>query len=171
MSAEQVLRCAVVKTLFNIHDPSDSKLLWNGVRVLTRLIEKIRDDFGIKVPGFANHTRRAKRRMLAVMNAKNKKQRKAAYADPFKMANNVLGYSRAVVTKTIACTSDPALFALIEGIERYKNILVKMVYQTKRRVMLGETVPAHEKWCRYLNHMPTSSSKTAGIPTTAIRSA
>jgi transposase, IS5 family len=129
----------------NIHNPSDSNLLWDGVRVLTRLIEKIRDDFGIKVPGFANHKRRAKRRMLAVMNAKNKKQRKAAYTDLIKMADNVLGYSRTALTEIIFCTSNPVLFPLYEDIENYMILLGKVVDQTKRRVMLGETVPASEK--------------------------
>ena len=135
--------CTCVES--NIHDPSDSTLLWDGVRVLTRLIEKTRDDFGIKVPGFANHTRRAKRRMLAVMNAKSKKQRKVAYTDLLKMADNVLGYSRATLTKIIVCTSNPMLFPLTESIENYMVLLEKVVDQTKRRVMLGENVPALEK--------------------------
>ena len=39
----------------NIHDPKDSNLLWDAVRVLTRLIERCRQE-GIKVPGFSNHT-------------------------------------------------------------------------------------------------------------------
>ena len=115
------------------------------MRVLTRLIEKIRDDFGIKVSGFANHTRRAKRRMLAVMNAKSKKQRKAAYADLLKMADNVMGYSRAALTEIIVFTSNTALFPLFDDIENYLVLLEKVVDQTKRRVMLGETVPAQEK--------------------------
>ena len=63
--------CTCVET--NIHEPSDSSLLWDGVRVLTRLIERSRDDFGIKFGSFQNHTRRAKRRMLGINNAKNEK--------------------------------------------------------------------------------------------------
>jgi len=135
--------CTCVES--NIHAPNDSTLLWDGVRVLTRLIEKIRDDFGIKVPGFANHTRRAKRRMLAVMNAKSKKQRKSAYADLLKMADNVLGYSCKALTEIIVCTSKPAFSPLFADIENYKVLLEKVVDQTKRRVMLGESVPALEK--------------------------
>ena len=135
--------CTCVES--NIHDPSDSTLLWDGVRVLTRLLEKIRDDFGIKVPGFANHRRRAKRRMLAVMNAKNQKQRQAAYADLLKMADNVLGYSLSALATIRIRTSDPTSFPLYESIENYMVLLEKVVGQTKRRVMLGETVPAQEK--------------------------
>ena len=64
--------CTCVES--NIHKPSDSTLLWDSVRVLTRLITRSRDDFGLKVSGFSNHNRRAKRRMMAVLNAKNKAQ-------------------------------------------------------------------------------------------------
>jgi transposase, IS5 family len=135
--------CTCVES--NIHEPSDSTLLWDGVRALTRLLEKIRDDFGIKVPGFANHTRRAKRRMLAVMNAKNKNQRKAAYADLLKMADNVVGYSRSALTIIAIRTSDPTSFPLYESIENYSVLLEKVIDQTKRRVMMGEAVPAQEK--------------------------
>ena len=135
--------CTCVES--NIHSPSDSTLLWDGVRVLTRLIKRVQDDFGIKVPGFANHTRRAKRRMLAVMNAKGKKQRKAAYADLLKMADNVLGYSDTALTSIRVSTPDPTLFAIYESIENYSGLLEKVVDQTRRRVMLGETVPSLEK--------------------------
>lgn len=135
--------CTCVES--NIHAPSDSTLLWDGVRVLTRLIEKVREDFGIKIPGFANHTRRAKRRMMAVMNAKNKKQRRAAYADLLKISDKVLGYCRVALTEIIVCTSNSMLFPLTESIENYSVLLKKIVDQTKRRVMLGESVPASEK--------------------------
>lgn len=135
--------CTCVES--NIHSPTDSTLLWDGVRVLTRLIKRVRDDFGIKVPGFANHTRRAKRRMLAVMNSKGKKQRKAAYADLLKMADNVLGYSSTALAAIRVSTSDPTLFAFYESIENYMFLLEKVIDQTRRRVMLGETVPSPEK--------------------------
>jgi transposase, IS5 family len=51
----------------HIHTPTDSTLLWDALRVLTRLIIRVKDEYG-SVPGFCNHCRRAKRRMLAVMN-------------------------------------------------------------------------------------------------------
>ena len=137
--------CTCVES--NIHDPSDSTLLWDGVRVLTRLIEKTRDDFGIKVPGFANHTRRAKRRMLAVMNAKSKKQRKVAYTDLLKMADNVLRYSRAQHSpKSLSAHRIAMLFPLTESIENYMVLLKKVVDQ--QRGLLNnrtdfKTVPCH----------------------------
>ena len=136
--------CTCVET--NIHEPSDSSLLWDGVRVLTRLIERSRDDFGIKFGSFQNHTRRAKRRMLGVMNAKNKKQRKKAYTDLLKVTRKVLGYaSRAIeVIKSSSCP-DPILIEITCHIERYAQLTAQVVQQTERRVMFGENVAAQEK--------------------------
>jgi IS5 family transposase len=59
--------CTCVES--NIHKPWDSTLLGDCVRVLTRLIVRCRDEFGTKVVPFSNHKRRAKRRMLDIMNA------------------------------------------------------------------------------------------------------
>lgn len=135
--------CTCVES--NIHNPSDSGLLWDAVRVLTRLITRSRDDFGLKITGISNHNRRAKRRMLAVMNAKNKKQRKAAYVDLLKVSDKVLGYARKTI-ETIKKTSiDPASFPLYSDIVHYADLTERVINQTKRRVLMGESVPSSEK--------------------------
>src|SRR5690348_3798942 len=64
----------------NIHAPLDSNLLWDCVRVLTRLMEKARAIRGIGVR-FPNRTRRAKRRALGILNARFKDKRKPLYRD------------------------------------------------------------------------------------------
>lgn len=46
----------------DIHTSTDSSLLWDAVRVLTRFIERCRAIFGIKVLGAHNHERVAKRK-------------------------------------------------------------------------------------------------------------
>ena len=53
--------CTVVES--NIHEPTDSSLLWDSVRVLTRLLHRAKEDFALRV-SFQDHTRRAKRRLL-----------------------------------------------------------------------------------------------------------
>ena len=133
--------CTCVET--NIHQPSDSSLLYDGVRVLTRLILQAKAA-GVRVPGFSNHQRRAKRRMLAIMNAKNQKQRKAAYMDLLKMAENVLDYARATERNMLGCFS-LTVFAISEAVKHNADLMVKVIDQTRRRVLLGEKVPAREK--------------------------
>jgi transposase, IS5 family len=133
--------CTCVES--HIHPPRDSNLLWDAVRVLTRLIERARDEVG-KVPGFCNHTRRAKRRMLAVMNAKGKAQRKAAYLDLLKMTDQVLGYARSAQAVLVAARGN-VHSVLLGQIEHYADLAGKVIDQTRRRVLLGEKVPAKEK--------------------------
>jgi IS5 family transposase len=118
--------------------------LWDGVRILTRLINRIRDDSG-KVPGFCNHTRRAKRRMLAVMNAKNKLQRKAAYVDLLKMAGQVLDDARTAQQVIITHSSGPIRCAWFDQIEHFAQLTGQVISQTRRRVIHREKVPAREK--------------------------
>lgn len=135
--------CTCVES--NIHKPRDSDQLWDAVRVLTRLIARSRDEFGLKVPGFCNHKRRAKRRMLAVMNAKNKTQRKVAYVDLLKITGKVLDYARTAVEAIKKNSIDPMSFPLFADIKHYAGLTEQVVSQTQRRVLLGESVAAQEK--------------------------
>ena len=77
------------------------------------------NDFCVKVSQLCNHTHIAKRRMMVVMGAKNKKQRKTAYFDLFEFTSKVFGYSRrAVVTiKSV----DLIAFPLLGDIEHYAD--------------------------------------------------
>jgi IS5 family transposase len=135
--------CTCVES--NIHKPRDSNQLCDCVRVLTRLVERSRDDFGLKVPGFHNHNRRAKRRMLAILNAKNRAQRKTAYADLLKVTGKALDYARKAVEVIKRTFVDPTAFALFGDLEHYADLTERVISQTERRIMLGRSVPAHEK--------------------------
>lgn len=125
-----------------IHQPSDSSLLWDAVRVLTRIVQRVRDEFG-KVPGFSNHTRRAKRRMMAIMNAKGKQQRKQAYVDLLKVTGHVLDYAR--TAQMVMALQGQADCVYYEQLGHYVRLTEKVVDQTQRRVLMGEKVPAKEK--------------------------
>jgi transposase, IS5 family len=135
--------CTCVES--NIHHPTDSTLLWDAVRVLSRLIESCRDDYGLNVPFFRNHKRGAKRRMLAVLNAKNQKQRKAAYIDLLKISDNVLDYSHRTIDAIKLISVNPDMFPLYRDIKHFADLTEKVIDQTKRRVLLGQTVPSLEK--------------------------
>lgn len=81
---ESRIDCTVVSS--NIHKPFDSGLLWDSVRVLTRMLKQVKEQFEDIQLQFTDHSKRAKRRMLGVMNAKNKKARKKPYVDLLKVA-------------------------------------------------------------------------------------
>lgn len=125
----------------NIHEPSDSSLLWDCVRVLTRLLEQA------QAAGFTawrDHTKRAKRRMLGVQRAKNKEKRKPLYRDLLKVSRKVLGYSVAA-RNALADAGEERMRRLAYELNRYRLLLERVIDQTERRVLKGETVSAGEK--------------------------
>ena len=129
----------------NIHYPTDSSLLWDAVRVLTRLIERCREK-GLKIVGFHNHTRVAKRRMLAIVNAKRKKQRKAAYVDLLKATNKVIGYAKRTVSDIKSSTgAGHDLIVLSLRLTHYVQLTEKVIDQTVRRIMHGQKVDSSDK--------------------------
>jgi len=140
--------CTVVSS--NIHEPTDSSLLWDSVRVLTRMLGHINERFNdLKIP-FSNHTKRAKRRMLGVMNAKNKKDRKKQYEDLLKVTHKTVRYARNAASLlnvhpfnnfAVAKTAQDIAGELKEII----RLTHKVIDQTTRRVLNGESVPACEK--------------------------
>jgi transposase, IS5 family len=135
--------CTCVES--NIHRPSDATLLWDTVRVMTRSIERCRDEYGLKVSFFRNHKRRAKRRMMAVLNAKNSTQRKAAYVDLINISERVLDYARQTIEAIKKSNVNPAMFPLYGDIVHFAELTEKVIDQAKRRVILGQSVPASEK--------------------------
>ena len=135
--------CTVVES--NIHEPTDSSLLWDSVRVLTRLLHRAKEDFGLHA-AFQDHSRRAKRRLLGIMNSRSKKDRKSKYADLIKVTTKSIGYAqRAIEAIDNEASISSGMVALRLDLNRYSQLAARVIDQTQRRVMLGEDVPASEK--------------------------
>ena len=134
--------CTVVES--NIHEPSDSSLLFDSVRVLTRLLYKARDDFGLRI-SFTDHTRRAKRRNLAIINAKTRKARQNKYADLLKVTRKTIGYADRAIKVIDKTVSGPSVIVLRFDLNHFIELAYRIVDQTERRVMLGQKVPSTEK--------------------------
>jgi IS5 family transposase len=129
----------------NIHKPFDSVQLFDCVRVLTRLLQKARDNFGAKVI-FSDHQRRAKRRMVGIQYARGEKQRKPRYKDLLKITRKVIGYARSAegILEQLSST-DIRLLGLINEIKHFADLSEQVYDQTYRRVIQGETIPATQK--------------------------
>jgi transposase, IS5 family len=136
------VRIDATVTETNIHAPTDSSLLWDAVRVLTRLLAQAREDFAVE--HFPSRRRRAKRRALDVLNAKNKRKRRKAYRDLLKVTRETVGYARAAVAQLAVCP-DLMAPALAAEITHYVGLAEHVIDQTERRVLYGESVPAPEK--------------------------
>jgi IS5 family transposase len=134
----------------NIHVPSDSRLLWDAVRVLTRVLSQAKEQVrGFDIP-FTDHTKRAKRRMIGVMNARDKKTRKRHYLDLLNVTTKSLTYARRAASFLNGYLSaDPAQMAVAQkmahALHTYIELTHRVIDQTERRVIHGESVPASEK--------------------------
>jgi len=140
--------CTVVSS--NIHDPTDSSLLWDSVRVLNRMIGRIHERMDdLHIP-FSDHTKRAKRRMLGVMNAKNEKARKKPYIDLLKVTHKTVNYARKAVSMLESnpfknCALAETAQGMAQELKEIIQLTHKVIDQTTRRVIHGESVPASEK--------------------------
>ena len=128
----------------NIHAPSDSTLLWDSVRVLARILAKAKDLFPRCGIVFQNHRRRAKRRMLAIQHAKNKKVRKQHYRDLLKVTRDTVGYAQNCID-ILHHLHDAVAMAVCEDLKAASDLALRVIDQTKKRVLDGLTVPAAQK--------------------------
>jgi IS5 family transposase len=136
--------CTVVES--NIHDPKDSILLWDCVRVLTRILSQAKEQVEDLPIQYTDHTRRAKRRMLGIANAKSEKQRRRRYQDLLKVTEKTVSYAHnAIELLNRYVGLDPAPLSFQEQLKHYIGLTEKVLDQTHRRVMLDEKVPASEK--------------------------
>jgi transposase, IS5 family len=129
-----------------IHWPADSELLWDGVRVLTRQMQRARTLLGERCPSFSDRLRRAKRRRLEVLNAKDRKARRRAYRDLLHVTEEVVGWARQVEQALqLQGDGDPRRATLAVELTRFISLTEQVIGQTRRRVLEGESVPAGEK--------------------------
>lgn len=130
-----------------IHEPTDSKLLVDCVRVLTRWLREAREYVALK---YTNHLRRAKRRQLAIQHAAKTEQRVPLYRDLVEVAENTVESTRIAVEKLeqyypAEAFQQPDLAAVRDALKHYTDLTDKVLDQTRRRVFDGETVPAPQK--------------------------
>jgi IS5 family transposase len=125
----------------NIHHPLDNRLLYDVVRVLTRLMKKAQRWTDLL---FSDHTKRAKRRMLDIVNARSMAHRVPVYRELVKITQWTLEYA-AHAARRLNKLSDMRAWATAGALEHYIELGTKVVGQTERRVFRDESVPAGEK--------------------------
>ncbi|MCA9756563.1 MAG: ISNCY family transposase [Candidatus Eisenbacteria bacterium] len=132
--------CTVTET--NIHEPSDSWLLWDVVRVLTDLMRKARR-YGATA---SDHKRLAKRRFVAIQNAGKMERRIPLYKDLVETAKGCCEEALDVIALLERLDEKPKrVEKLIERLERFESLGRRVIDQTERRVLRNESVPASEK--------------------------
>lgn len=134
----------------DIHYPTDSSLLVDGVRVITRLLMAGKECTPTPAYGFADHRRVVKKRALKILNCKKEGIRKQCYRDLLEIAMRVRGYAMEAIRVLDEFRSPDFLETIrAQGIaEELRQVIEtfdKVMDQTRRRVLEGKKVPASEK--------------------------
>jgi len=141
----------VVQT--DIHHPTDSMLLWDSVRVLTRLVGRLGQATEQTFSGFRNCTRAARRRMQAIqrMTAQQRhQQQNKKYRQLIGITEQVVASAGSVLqqsrkTKGQDLNQDLAIAELRKQIKHYRELAQRVIDQARRRVLEGESVAPAEK--------------------------
>ena len=125
-----------------MHEPSDSSLLWDGVRVMVRLLKAA--DALVGGLRWRNHRRAAKKRARAIEYARDQAQRVQHYPQLITLTRATLAYADQAATQV--CRADPMAVALWQAeFRHYRPLIERIIGQTERRILRGEAVAANEK--------------------------
>jgi IS5 family transposase len=142
----------VVQT--DIHHPTDNTLLWDVVRVVTRLVGHLAKALGRRrIKGFCDRTRSARRRMYEIQRMTTRQrleQQTGRYRELIGIAEEVVESARLVLEKTNKARgrdmlADMAIEEIRKEIERHCGLGSRVIDQARRRVLLAEHVPNAEK--------------------------
>jgi IS5 family transposase len=142
----------VVET--DIRYPRDSGLLWDSVRVISRLVASLREWAPHACIPFPDRTRRARRRMQEIGRMRERAQRKRAlarkYRDLIHVTAEVVAHADGVVQRATVLASPDMMTALqaeacCQQIAHFIALARRVIDQSTRRVLRGETVPADQK--------------------------
>ena len=138
----------------DIHHPTDNTLLWDVVRVVTRLVGRLAKALNLRrIASFRDRRRSARRRMYEIqrMTTRQRQDRQTAtYRELIGIAEEVVANAKTAVEKTARMRgkdplADIALDALRDEIAHYCGLGERVIDQARRRVLDGEQVPNAEK--------------------------
>lgn len=130
--------------LSDITPPSDSQLLNDGVRVLSRNLAKLRDITGYKLR-FTDQRKKSKSLAFKIFNAKVA-LKEALYPDLLNLVAIVIKQVDRGLLQAKACSVvSNSLQKWIDDVDRFRDLTLKVVDQTQRRIFCDEKVPASEK--------------------------
>ena len=140
----------VVQT--DIHHPTDNTLLWDVVRVVTRLVRRLAKALKLRrIKGFCDRTRSARRRMYEIQRMTTRQrheQQTRTYRGLIDIAEEVVGNARAGLERTMRgkdMFTDMAIEDLRRQIAHFCGLGDRVIDQARRRVLFGEQLATDEK--------------------------
>ena len=127
-----------------MHEPSDSSLLWDAVRVMVRLLKRAQAWMGEVARVWRDHSRAAKKRWQAITFTRGRPKRVPLYRDLIRIARTTLAYLRGAAA-WLRGSTNPAVALWQAKVRHYEPLVERVIAQSERRVLCGEAVPAQDK--------------------------
>jgi IS5 family transposase len=164
----------VVET--NVHYPTDSALLGDGIRVLTRSLHRIAEQCAAGAVPVVNHARAVKRRLLEISRAAksvteaSRQRLKDRYGALLKLTRGVVRQASVVVQdlqegRLCIVGSTTSVLAQVALLRHYIPLVEKGIAQTHERVFLGNPYGAGKVLSLFEPHTQAIRKGKAHKPT------
>ena len=140
----KVVRLDSTATSALMHEPSDSSLLWDAVRVMVRLLKRAETLVGGAGVEWRDHCRAAKRRARKIQFTRGRPDRVQLYRELIALTRATLAYLKQAMDR-LAVASNPSVEVWRLQAGHYRPLIERIIKQSERRVLSGESVPASEK--------------------------
>jgi len=127
-----------------MHQPSDSTLLWDAVRVMTRLLRRAGRLPEAPAIRWRDRRRLAKKRARAIDYSRGKAKKRVLYRELI-AAVQATRAELQTVAEELPETVGMAAERWRAGVNHYLPLIARIIDQSERRVLNGEAVPAGEK--------------------------
>ena len=140
----KVVRLDSTVTAALMHEPSDSSLLWDAVRVMVRLLKEA-DGLAAGVGlSWRDHRRSAKKRERAIQFTRGRPKRVQLYRELIRITKATLA-SLDEAARRLPEAAGLAVDLWQAKLSHYRPLIERIVAQTERRVLAGEPVAAGAK--------------------------
>jgi transposase, IS5 family len=127
-----------------VHEPSDSSLLWDAIRVMVRLLREAQAWVGGSALAWRDHHRAAKRRARDIQYTRGRPKRVQLYRELINLTRAMLAYLHRATTR-LATATDLAASLWQAKVRHYRPLIEQIIAQTERRVLAAAPVPASDK--------------------------
>jgi IS5 family transposase len=139
-----VVRLDSTVTSALMHEPSDSSLLWDAVRVMVRLLKRADALMGGAGLEWRDRCRAAKKRARKIQFTRGRPNRVQLYRELIAIARATLA-SLEQASVCLASAANPSVDLWQSQVRHYRPLIERIIRQSERRVLTGEPVPASEK--------------------------
>jgi IS5 family transposase len=144
LEAAMMVRIDSTVTQALMHAPTDSSLLWDGVRVMVRLLKQASTLPEAPAIIWRDHRRLAKKRALAIRYSRGKAQKAKLYGELIAATRATVAALGNAAQRLAACASIEAELWRSQ-LRHYLPLIERIISQAERRVLAGEAVPAGDK--------------------------